>query len=310
MNMMEKIVSSAADGSLFQKARTVLLEKVVHNSNTRHRLLEDIALEELRRDYTPVLDRLLESYQDMPMTYSNKVWVFWRQGYDQAPELIKACFDSVKRHLTDRDIVFLSAENLGQYVTIPDYIEKKREQGIIPEALYSDVVRITLLAEYGGLWLDSTVFCTGSELASRFRDWPIFVFKTEDLDRSQEKATIASNWLISCYAGVPFIRAVRDLMYAYWEREKYMKNYFIFHLFVHMVKDRFPEAWKQIPVYNNVSPHILAFEMLDPYDPQRFADMKKMSDFHKLNRHVADELPEGAQVEGTYFDLIAKEKIV
>lgn len=309
MNMVEKIVSSARDGSLFQKARTKFLEKTVHNSNTRNRLLQDIALEELRRDYTPVLDRLIRSYPDVPMTYSDKVWVFWRQGYDRAPELIKACFDSVKRNLTDRDIVFLSEENIGQYVRLPAYIEEKRKQGIIPEAQYSDIVRIALLAEHGGLWLDSTVFCTGSALAERFRAWPLFVFKTEDLDRSQETATVASSWLISCYAGVPFIRAVRDLMYAYWEKEKYMKNYFVFHLFVHMVKDRYPEAWKQIPVYNNVSPHVLAFEMLDQYDPGRFEDMKRMSDFHKLNRHVADELPEGAKVDGTYFDLISKGKI-
>lgn len=263
----------------------------------------------MRRDYGPLLDQLIASYEDRPMVFSDKVWVFWRQGYEQAPELIRACFDSVKRHLKDRDIIFLSEQNLGQYVTLPGYIEDKRRRGIIPEALYSDIVRISLLAEHGGLWLDSTVFCTGSDLAERFRDWPLFVFKLEDLDRSHVTPTISSNWLISSYTNVPFVRAVRDLLYAYWEKENYMKNYFIFHLFFHMVSDRYPEQWKKIPVYNNVSPHILAFEILDPYDPRRFEDIKKMSDFHKLNRHVADELPEGADITGTYMDLISKGKI-
>ena len=309
MNMAVKIVTSLQDGSFRTKARTKCLEKLIPNSNTRNKLLQDIALEEMRRDYTAELERLVNSYEETPMEYSSKVWVFWRQGYENAPELIQACFQSVKRNLTDRDIVFLSAENIGQYVTLPSYIEEKRKKGIIPEAQYSDIVRISLLAEHGGLWLDSTVFCTGPEIARRFRDWPLFVFKTEDLDRSDETAIISSNWLISCYKGVPFVRAVRDLLYIYWEREDYVKNYFIFHLFVHMVKEQYPEAWKAIPVYNNVSPHILAFEMLDQYDPQRFADIKKMSDFHKLNRHVADELPANACVEGTYFDLISKGKI-
>ena len=69
------------------------------------------------------------------------------------------------------------------------------------------------------------------------------------------------------------------------------------------------KEWKAIPVYNNISPHILAFEMLDQYSAERFSEIKRMSDFHKLNRHIVDEIPENMDVQGTYLDLISQEKI-
>lgn len=308
MSTLKKIKNSLQEGSFSNKVKHKCLKLVIKNGNTRNKLLQDMALRELQRDYGAKLKELVESYEAAPMEYSNKVWIFWRQGYENAPQLIKACYDSVKRNLTNRDIVFLSEENLHKYITLPDYIEENRGGGI-PEAQYSDIIRITLLEKYGGLWLDSTVLCTGPDFARKLEKWPLFVYKMEDLDRSEEQALVCSNWMISCYTNVPYIRAVRDLIYEYWKKEKYLKNYYIFHLFMHMVKDIYSKEWKAIPVYNNISPHILAFEMLDQYSAERFSEIKRMSDFHKLNRHIVDEIPENMDVQGTYLDLISQEKI-
>lgn len=176
--------------------------------------------------------------------------------------------------------------------------------------MYSDVIRISLLAEYGGLWLDSTVLCTGSHLATKMKDWPLFVFKMEDIDRTDEMALVCSNWLISCYTNVPFIKAVRDLLYCYWENEKHVKNYFVFHLFMHMVKDVYTEIWDEIPIYNNISPHILAFEMLNQFNEERFIDIKSMSDFHKLNRHVVDELQKTFDIDNTFYQMVLNQRAI
>lgn len=294
--------------------RSKILERIkrkcifmcVKNKNTRNRLLQDISLEELRRDYGNLLITLKNSYADEPMEYSNKVWIFWRQGYEAAPPLIQACFQSVKKYLADREIIFLSEANLRDYIQLPEAIEQKRLRGVIPEAQYSDIIRISLLAQYGGIWLDSTVLCTGASFAEKMKQWPLFVYKLEDTDRSDENAIICSSWLISCYTNVPYIRATRDLLYAYWEKENEMKNYFLLHLFMHMGKDVYADAWKSIPVYNNVSPHILAFEMMDTYEKTRFLEIKKMSDFHKLNRHVCDGVEGGKKEKDSFYDKLIK----
>lgn len=126
MSTLKKIKNSLQEGSFSHKVKHKCLKLVIKNGNTRNKLLQDMALRELQRDYGEKLKELVESYEAAPMEYSNKVWIFWRQGYENAPQLIKACYDSVKRNLTNRDIVFLSEENLHKYITLPDYIEENR----------------------------------------------------------------------------------------------------------------------------------------------------------------------------------------
>lgn len=129
MKMLAKILKSINEGSIKDKTIRKGLEYLIKNSNTRNKLLEDIALEDIRKKYSFKLEQLIKSYENEKMEYSNKVWVFWRQGYENAPMLVKSCFDSVKRNLSDRDIVFLSEDNIDEYVKIPVYIKQKRQGG-------------------------------------------------------------------------------------------------------------------------------------------------------------------------------------
>lgn len=85
------------------------------------------------------------------------IWVFWWTGEETAPEIVKACIKSIRRNANGHRVIFLSKDNLHDYVTLPDFIEKKHNDGNIGHAHYSDIVRISLLAEYGGVWIDSTV---------------------------------------------------------------------------------------------------------------------------------------------------------
>lgn len=135
-------------------------------------------------------------------------------------------------------------------------------------------------------------------MAKRIKELPLFFFKMIDTDRN-DSALICSSWLISCYKNHPFIQLVCDLMLEYWRTENKMIDYFVFHLFVHMVKDKMPDIWDSIPTYNNISPHILQFEMNEQYDYQRYKEITTMSDFHKLYRVPLDEV-----VEGSYYQKI------
>lgn len=59
------------------------------------------------------------------------IWIFWWQGMDNAPLVVQKCYDSVKRNFPDWKITVLTADNYQDYVSFPDYIEEKRNKGII-----------------------------------------------------------------------------------------------------------------------------------------------------------------------------------
>lgn len=51
--------------------------------------------------------------------------------------------------------------NYHNWVQLPQYVEEKFRKGLIPPALFSDLLRLALLKQYGGVWMDASVYCSG-----------------------------------------------------------------------------------------------------------------------------------------------------
>ena len=220
---------------------------------------------------------------------SNKIWICWFQGIENAPELVKACYNSVLKNYKDKEIIVLTEENYKKYVDMPEHIIKKWEKGYITFAHFSDILRIELLSKYGGLWLDSTIFTTKrSELVFN-ENIELFVFKQVDLDRKNSLAVVASNWLIYANKNNNIINLTKKLLYYYWKDYNYAINYNIFHIFFKLATEVYKDEWKNVPTFNNISPHILQFELCEEFNDKRFEQIKNMSDFHKLNWRIKSE---------------------
>ena len=244
---------------------------------------------------TKVYNRLFKKYKsvidsDVPTEISsnhcNKVWICWFQGEENAPELIKCCINSARKTMPDREIVVVTLKNLSKYANLPDYIIEKYKKGIIPPAHFSDLIRIELLCTHGGLWIDSTVLCTdGADQREIILNSDLFLYKIFDLDICGDRPVLASSWLIYAKANHPILMLTRKLLYKYWETKNYLDHYFIFHFFLTMAARKYSNLWDRIPSYNNSSPHTMFFELLSEFNEERWKQLEKISDFHKLNRH-------------------------
>lgn len=94
---------------------------------------------------------------------SRYVWIFWWQGLDGAPFLVQQCIEETKRHFRgSKKVIVVTKDNYLQYVDIPDKILTKVEQGVFTLTFFSDYIRFSLLAKYGGIWVDSTVYITNN----------------------------------------------------------------------------------------------------------------------------------------------------
>lgn len=217
---------------------------------------------------------------------SRIIWLCWFSGFETAPALVRSCCRAMQERLPGYQIVLLTDENIGQYVQLPDYIEEKRKKGIIPPAHYSDLVRTALICRHGGFWMDATVLCTDPAFVDYIMEQPLFVFKEVLLYKTDAQPTVASSWLIGGLSNQPILLLTQKLLYAYWQKEKKLRHYFLFHLFFAMATARFDKDWKQVPTFNNISPHILQFEMTEPFDRARWEQIKSFSAIHKLNHHI------------------------
>ena len=89
------------------------------------------------------------------------IWIYWSQGYENAPKIVRHCLSSWKRHNPNWDVRFLTSETVCQYVNTGNLEEiiSKAQYFDHHRAAYSDLLRLKLLRTYGGVWADATLLC-------------------------------------------------------------------------------------------------------------------------------------------------------
>lgn len=272
------------------------------------------ALEILRLSTTlKVKQRLYKKYHkkliEFDKTYdlssshqnSNKVWICWLQGIENAPQLVQKCYESIKKNLSDREIMLITAGNLEQYVRFPEYIIDKWKAGYITNTHLTDLLRLELLIQYGGMWVDATVLCTEKRenIPDYFFDSELFFYQNLKPGRDGD-ATYISSWLISAKTNNKILLATRNLCYEYWRNNKKMDDYFLLHVFFSIVLDFYEDDWKAVVPRDNGTPHILLLHLFEQYDEKLWNSIKEQTPFHKLSYKSEEKVLK----ENTYYNYV------
>lgn len=237
--------------------------------------------QKLEKRYKNIIIEIERKYQDKPVDIDRKIWVCWFQGINNAPDIVKRCYLSLKENITDREIVLLTENNYRDYVTFPYEIQRKIDSGIIKGAHMSDLLRLELLQEYGGTWIDATVFCSSNEIPKYMLDSDLFLFQCLKPGKDGQPSII-SNWFITAKPNQKFVFMVKELLYDYWRNNDEVVDYFIFHDFFQMLIDRYPEEWANVVPFSNSTPHILLLRLFEKYDDEMWDAIRKQTPFHKL----------------------------
>ena len=185
------------------------------------------------------------------------IWTCWFQGREAAPPLVKACLDSWERLNPEWDFRCLDATSIERYIELGDYIDLGRQS--ITAASLSDIVRILLLHEFGGVWVDATLFCNRPLDAwlPDLMDEGFFAFAVPVPGRP------LSSWFLSAAPGHPLISAWCRRTLDYWSARAASGDYFWFHhLFRDMCETDRPaaQAWARVPKLSAKGPHALQAE--------------------------------------------------
>lgn len=91
---------------------------------------------------------------------SKIIWTLWMQGYKNAPELVKSTIDSIRKfaELNNFQFILLEENTIEKYIVFPKLIKEKMDLGVIDYTKISDILRVSLLAKYGGTWIDATIY--------------------------------------------------------------------------------------------------------------------------------------------------------
>lgn len=175
-----------------------------------------------------------------------------------------------------------------QYVNIPSYVIDKLKAGKMTLTHFSDILRMSLLDEYGGLWLDSTILVT--EPLIKHKDLVFgkyFTMKTshtKDLNFPHNREVIGCNATYLAYGRWadfahgsnikhnPLFRFVREFLYQYWLDHDSLIDYFLIGFateiaydnieYVHREMDAVPLNNDSEGLFNNINNEYSAY----PFD--------------------------------------------
>jgi hypothetical protein len=218
-------------------------------------------------------------YNPKDNTRKKCVWVYWHQGYQNAPTIVKICIDSIFKNC-DREVILLNKDNFSNYITLPDYILNKFCDGMISIAHFSDLIRCALLLKYGGTWLDATCFVTKGKLLDRILDAKLFFF--HQLRHDLEPIRI-SNWCISSDPNNNIIRFVYICLCDYWRKNNSIIDYFLFHNFVEIAINYYPEEWANVMPLHNDYPHFVQNNADQLFSLETWNLIKHFSPIQKLS---------------------------
>ncbi len=264
----------------------------------------------LRKQYAPFIAKFREEDEKrtkLSHEHSNKVWVCWLQGMEQAPAIVRKCYQSLLDNLDDREIVLLTNDNYKEWVTFPEHIQKKIDDGTITRTHMTDFLRLELLEHYGGTWIDATVFCSGKNIPSYIWDSDLFIYQImkPGLDAHAQRT---SSWFITACTNHPIVALVKELLYEYWKTYDKMVDYFLIHDFVELALEAYPEEWmKVVPVSSSI-PHILLLRFDEPYNDKIWQATREMTPFHKLSWKFSEEQMREMEKEGTFYSKVIREK--
>lgn len=215
------------------------------------------------------------------------IWWCWLQGLNEAPELVKACYRQTCIVCKNQyNVVVIDKDNFLNYVSLPQDIIDSWRCGKIGNAHFSDLLRIELLIEHGGVWIDATAYLTDT-IPEYVVNSDLFLFRTNlfvysyplELD---EDGIIANNWFIAAKNDDPFLILMRDYLFEYWRKGE-QSHYYIWHLAFSAIAKKYPEYWKRVPLGCDISTNYL-IELLDkPFDELLWENVKDLSWIHKLS---------------------------
>lgn len=274
--MKYKIMKSIHDGNFYYKMKSLILGKMLKLDHTQMVVAyRQMLYNKLKKKYAKKIQYHSVEYK-API---KKVWVCWFQGLENAPLIVQRAIASIYEKFDEWEIQLLTKDNLREFTTIPEYVLNKWEKGLITHAHFSDILRVNLLYEYGGIWIDATTYFT-DVFPEYLIDSDLFYFN--HLDR-KDYALVMDSWLIYAKPHHPILEEVQKLLYLYWQKKKHLCEYFLVHLFFRMVLEKYPEEWENIPFKSSIDAHILIGKMNKEFQSREFEFIKQQSFCHKLN---------------------------
>lgn len=248
----------------------------VHLSQKAHEAKDTYIHTYLKNSLSDVIEKNTNNCNLGSYTANTPIWVCWWTGEDTAPPIVQLCIKSIRAHANGHPVYFVDQTNYKNYLDIPNYILEKVNRGSMCLANFSDYIRVSLIDKYGGLWLDSTVFCS-KMLPNEYFDVPFFSCKSKENECGYISKMRWTSFIMGGYQSNAVTNFMKNAFEKYWQLHETSIDYLLVDYLINLAYEEIPHIRAlidQIPI-NNIHRDDLQNAMNDRLPAKEFNNILK-----------------------------------
>ena len=262
----------------------------------------------LQDRYLTVLRKAEEDVKSITLEetkYDNSIFVCWLQGIESAPNIVKACYNQLKENANGRNIVLITEENLTTIIKFPEYIIKKFREGKITKTHLTDLIRMQLIYEFGGAWIDSTIYTT-MPLHNKIFESDFFTIKRNNSSPFYVPKGKWTAYFLASKKGCPFGYIAKTILWEYWKNNSELIDYFLIDHIINFCYENSSICRyliDSVPI-NNTKCDFFKGKYNNKYDENQWSKIKQETTIFKLSYKEAIK----TNLSETYYDKLFNSK--
>lgn len=211
------------------------------------------------------------------------IWFCWLQGEEHLSDISALCLNSIRKNAGDHPVIVLTLDNFANYVKIYPYIIRLYEEHKLKPAHFADILRINLLAQRGGLWLDATLLLA-KQIDESFFTNEFDTIKIEPFGNYISQC----RWSVFCLGCQPdnvLFKELSRLFNEYLSRYTEFIDYFLFDHFINLLyvdNKCIREMIDRVPM-NNPRVHSLSSLMCEDFNDRVYEELLSDTQIFKLS---------------------------
>ena len=254
--------------------------KLNHAVKSYERFKYDSIIRWLDKRYGEEADRAIAGdVSHCKIQEDSPIWIFWWQGEETMPPVVKSCYKSVLRNAEKHPVILITENNITEYVDIPQYIYEKIREKKMTLTHFSDILRENLLYKHGGIWMDATLYMTGPFSKEMYK------YEYYSIKGAFEEWEWTGFFQASG-KGNSFAKVVSHLFNCYWKEHDFLISYLLIDCFLAVARKHSPDIDCMINDLPQQDSSIFRLnnEYLDRiYNEDEMNELCKKTNLHKLS---------------------------
>ncbi|NOD36584.1 MULTISPECIES: capsular polysaccharide synthesis protein [unclassified Ruegeria] len=194
-----------------------------------------------------------------PRKIPKTIWIYWNRGEKNAPEIVKHCIASWRKQNPTWEVRVLDENSVDQATSLNHNPKELSVQS------YADLLRLKLLNEYGGVWVDATTYCLSplDQWLPPLAQKGFFAFTWTRSDRWFIWPGIRrslTNWFLAAEPNGDLISRWEKASFEYWKDRTTPHNYYWPHILIDylcLTSFSFRRAFDDLPKIGCYSAHLV-----------------------------------------------------